>query len=91
MNAIGNSSFFSILQILVPHEIQGRILTLVMASSIAVSPIGLIIAGPVAELFGVRFWFLVASLSLMVGSLLGFFIPGLKNLEKEFNTKTEET
>jgi DHA3 family macrolide efflux protein-like MFS transporter len=91
MNAIGNSSFFSILQILVPHEIQGRILTLVMASSIAVSPIGLVIAGPVAELFGVRFWFLVASLSLMVGSLLGFFIPGLKNLEKEFTTKTEET
>jgi DHA3 family macrolide efflux protein-like MFS transporter len=84
MNAIGNSSFFSVLQMLIPHEIQGRVFTLVMASTIAVSPIGLIIAGPIAEIMGIRFWFVIAGISILFGSLMGFVIPGLKDLEKAF-------
>lgn len=91
MNAIGNSSFFSVLQELVPYEIQGRVFTLIMASSIAVAPIGLVIAGPVSELFGIRFWFVIAGGSILLGSLMGFLIPGLKDLEAELSNKTEET
>ena len=91
MNAIGNSSFFSVLQVVVPHEIQGRVFTLIMASSIAVSPIGLVIAGPVAELFGIRFWFVIAGLIIIIGSSMGFIIPGIKDLEKAFETESEKT
>jgi DHA3 family macrolide efflux protein-like MFS transporter len=91
MNAIGNSSFFSVLQELVPYEIQGRVFTLIMASSIAVAPIGLVIAGPVSELFGIRFWFVIAGVSILLGSLMGFLIPELKDLEAELSNKTEET
>jgi DHA3 family macrolide efflux protein-like MFS transporter len=91
MNAIGNSSFFSVLQVVVPHEIQGRVFTLIMASSIAVSPIGLVIAGPVAELLGIRFWFVIAGLTILIGSLMGFMIPGMRDLEKEFKDESEET
>jgi DHA3 family macrolide efflux protein-like MFS transporter len=82
MNAIANSSFFSILQTVIPHEIQGRILTLVMASSVAVTPIGLVIAGPVAEVFGIGFWFKISGLGILAGSILGFMIPGLSELTK---------
>ncbi|MFH1180492.1 MAG: MFS transporter [Candidatus Bathyarchaeota archaeon] len=89
MNAIGNSSFFSVLQTVIPHEMQGRVLTLVMATSIAVSPIGLVIAGPVAELFGIRFWFVIAGATILIGSLMGFMVPGLKDLEKAWGSETE--
>jgi DHA3 family macrolide efflux protein-like MFS transporter len=85
MNAIGNSSFFSVLQTLIPHEIQGRVFTLVIASNMTVTPIGLMIAGPLAEIMGIRFWFVIASISILIGSLMGFLIPGLKDLEKAFD------
>ncbi len=91
MNAIGNSSFFSVLQVVVPPEIQGRVFTLVMASSTAVSPIGLVIAGPIAEMFGIRLWFVMAGITILIGSILGFIIPGLKDLEKAFEAASEET
>jgi DHA3 family macrolide efflux protein-like MFS transporter len=89
MNAIGNSSFFSVLQTLIPHEIQGRVFTIVIASTIAVSPIGLIIAGPISEIMGIRFWFGIAGVTIMIGSLMGFIIPGLKDLEKLFVNASE--
>ena len=90
MNAIGNSSFFSVLQAVIPHEIQGRVFTLVMASSIAVSPIGLAIAGPVAELIGIRAWFVIAGIAILLGASLGFMVPGLKDLEKAFGGESQE-
>ena len=90
MNAIGNSSFFSVLQAVIPHEIQGRVFTLVMASSIAVSPIGLAIAGPVAELIGIRAWFVIAGVTLLLGALTGLMIPGLRDLEKAFSGESQE-
>ena len=88
MNAIGNSSFFSVLQVVVPHEIQGRVFTLVMATSIAVSPIGLAIAGPVAEVLGIRFWFSLAAVAILIGSLMGFIIPGLREFEETLAQET---
>ena len=92
MNAIGNSSFFSVLQTVVPFEIQGRVFTLVMATSGAIAPIGLAIGGPVAELVGIRFWFVIAGINIFIGSLLGLIIPGIKNLEKELQApQSEET
>jgi len=90
MNAVGNSSFFSVLQAVIPHEIQGRVFTLVMASSIAVSPIGLAIAGPVAELIGIRAWFVISGFAILLGASLGFVIPGLKDLEKAFGGESQE-
>ena len=90
MNSIGNSSFMSVLQTMIPHEMQGRVFTLVMATSIAVSPLGLAIAGPVAEMVGVRVWFIVAGLVIVAGALFGLFSPGLRNLESAF-TEGEES
>ena len=90
MNAIGNSSFFTVLQTVVPFEMQGRVFTLVMAASGGIAPIGLAIGGPIAELFGIRFWFVVAGISIFIGSLLGFVIPGIRDLEKELEAPQSE-
>ena len=86
----GSDSLARVLQAVIPHEIQGRVFTLVMASSIAVSPIGLAIAGPVAELIGIRAWFVIAGIAILLGASLGFMVPGLKDLEKAFGGESQE-
>ena len=92
MNAIGNSSFFSVLQTVVPNEIQGRVFTLVMASSGAIAPLGLAIGGPVAEMVGIRFWFIMAGIVIVLGALMGLIIPKIRNMEQTLMIdQTEET
>lgn len=81
-NSVGNSSFFAALQILVPPEIQGRVFTLVMAAGFLAQPIGLAIAGPVAEVLGIRSWFLVAGLVMLVMACWAFTKPIVMDLEK---------
>ena len=89
MNSIGNSSFMTVLQTMIPHEMQGRVFTLVMATSIAVAPLGLTIAGPVAERLGVRSWFLVSGCVIVAGALFGLFSPGIKSFEQALSESEE--
>ena len=63
MNPIVNGLFFALLQTVVPNEVQGRVFTLAMSASAAMSPLGLAIAGPVADRLGVRIWFVVGGLA----------------------------
>ena len=90
MNSIGNSSFMTVLQTMIPHEMQGRVFTLVMATSIAVAPLGLTIAGPVAEILGVRSWFLISGFVIVAGALFGLFSPEIKSFEQSL-TEGEES
>ncbi len=50
---------FAVLQSVVAPEMQGRVFLLVVSMAKAISPLGLIVAGPLADRFGVRIWFLV--------------------------------
>ena len=90
MNSIANSSFFSVLQALIPHDMQGRVFTLIMSTSVAVSPIGLAIAGPVVELTGLRFWFVISGVVFMLGSLVGFTVPLVRTLEEDWERQLAE-
>jgi hypothetical protein len=33
----------------------------------------------------------IAGLTILIGSLMGFMIPGMRDLEKEFKDESEET
>ena len=90
MNSIANSSFFSVLQALIPHDMQGRVFTLIMSTSVAVSPIGLAIAGPVVELTGLRFWFVISGVVFMLGSFVGFTVPLVRTLEEDWERQLAE-
>jgi DHA3 family macrolide efflux protein-like MFS transporter len=90
MNSIANSSFFSVLQALIPHDMQGRVFTLIMSTSVAVSPIGLAIAGPVVELTGLRFWFVISGVVFMIGSFVGFTVPQVRTLEEDWERQLAE-
>jgi len=80
-----------VLQALIPHDMQGRVFTLIMSTSVAVSPLGLALAGPIVELTGLRFWFVISGVVFMIGSFVGFTVPQVKTLEADWEKQMAET
>jgi len=83
MNTLANSSFFAALQATVPADMQGRIFTLVMSGASAMAPLGLLIAGPFAEAFGVQPWFLFGGLIVLALGLASYFVPPIMQFEEQ--------
>jgi DHA3 family macrolide efflux protein-like MFS transporter len=83
MNPIVNGSIFALLQAKVPPEMQGRVFTLMMSGTAAMAPLGLAVAGPFAEVIGVRAWFLAGGVVIILMSAAAYFLPSIKDLEKE--------
>jgi DHA3 family macrolide efflux protein-like MFS transporter len=75
-------SFQAIQQAVVPPELQGRVSSLARSGMDAMSPIGLAVAGPVADAFGLQRWYLLtgAVMVLMAGAAL--LVPAVMDLER---------
>jgi DHA3 family macrolide efflux protein-like MFS transporter len=56
-SAVANACILAILQATIAPEYQGRVFTLMMSLAGAMTPLGLILAAPVADLAGVRAWY----------------------------------
>jgi MFS transporter, DHA3 family, macrolide efflux protein len=80
-NPLINGPFFAIVQDVVEPEIQGRVFTVIGSLAGLAAPLGMAIAGPLADRFGVQFWFLLGGIvSVVMG--VGFqAIPAVRNLE----------
>jgi len=63
---------------------------LIMSTSVAVSPLGLAIAGPVVEVTGLRFWFVISGFAFMAGSAVLIFVPQVRKLEEAWETALAE-
>jgi len=87
LNAIANGTFFASIQSIVPPEIQGRVFTLLMSLSALMVPLGMAVAGPVADVFGERIWFVVGGISVTVLGIAAFFVPSIMNVEEEATGK----
>ncbi len=73
--------FFAIIQTWVEPDMQGRVLSLLQSIGAGVTPLGLLIAGPVSDHLGIQLWFLLGgSLCVLIG-LTGFFVPAIVNIE----------
>jgi DHA3 family macrolide efflux protein-like MFS transporter len=81
-NPIANGPLFAALQASVDPEMQGRIFTLVGSVASAMSPLGLIAAGPVADQLGVQTWFLVGGIVTILMALTMFSIPAVIRFEE---------
>ena len=86
-NSIANGSFFAVLQASVPSKMQGRIFTLLASGSMSMSPLGLMIAGPVADIFGVQIWFLIAGFVVTFMGVGAFFVPIIMQIEDRDSNK----
>lgn len=81
MNPIANGSMFAVMQAIVPPEMQGRFFTLVLSGATAMTPLGLAIAGPVADALGVQSWFLIGGASMVAMGASMFSIPSIVRIE----------
>jgi MFS transporter, DHA3 family, macrolide efflux protein len=80
---ITNGSMFAILQEVIAPEMQGRVFALVFSLSAGMAPLGLILAGPVADAIGVRSWYLVGGVVCALMGVIAFFIPSITHLEEK--------
>ncbi|MCP5097793.1 MAG: MFS transporter [Chloroflexi bacterium] len=83
MIAMVNGPVRAIFQAVIAPEMQGRVLTLLGSAGSAMSPLGLIIAGPAADLFGIRYLYIFAGAVVMLTGVAGFFIPALLRVEDQ--------
>ncbi len=81
MNPICTGSLFAIVQSTVPHEMQGRIMSLLISLSSMAAPLGLAVAGPLADRFGIGIWFLVAGIAMMAVAIVCTIAPAVRNVE----------
>lgn len=81
MIAMVNGAASALMQTAIPPEKQGRVFGLMGSLTVAMTPIGLAVAGPVADLVGVQIWFIVAGVSLSAIMAGGFLIRSVMTVE----------
>ncbi len=81
-NSIANSPFAALIQSTVEPGMQGRVFSLMSSMAQGMSPLALIITGPLADLFGVRFFYLLAGAACVILGCGSFFVPSLMQLEE---------
>jgi DHA3 family macrolide efflux protein-like MFS transporter len=81
MNPITNGPLGALLQSNVRPDMQGRVMALVGSVATAMTPLGLMIAGPVSDVIGIRAWYWIAGILTLLMGLAGFFIPAVMNVE----------
>lgn len=56
-------------------------MALVNSVATAMTPLGLLIAGPVSDVIGIRAWYWIAGILTLLMGLAGFFMPLVMNVE----------
>lgn len=80
-NVITNGPLLAAMQIIVRPEMQGRVFSLLGSLATAMAPVGLLIAGPLADAIGVRTWYIVGGAVCVAMAVVALFIPDVRHLE----------
>jgi len=89
MTPITMGPFFALIQSTVEPDMQARIFSLLSSVGTGIAPLGLMIAGPVADRVGIQAWFLLAGILCIFMAVAGLFIPAVMNMEKQANPLPE--
>lgn len=84
-----NGPIMALFQAVIAPDMQGRVMTLTVSMTTAMTPIGLMVAGPVSDLLNVRIWFVGAGTACILVAVIAFFIPALMQIES--NHVAEQT
>ena len=76
-----NGPIMAVLQAVVKPDMQGRVFTLVSSLAAAMTPLGLIVAGPVADAFGVSIWYIIGGIVTVILGISGFFMPSVLHID----------
>jgi DHA3 family macrolide efflux protein-like MFS transporter len=91
MLPIANGPVHALLQAIVAPAMHGRVFTLMGSFSSAMSPLGLLIAGPVADRLGVTTWFLIGGANCLIMTVIGFSVPAILHLDDRARHRTNES
>jgi DHA3 family macrolide efflux protein-like MFS transporter len=89
MTPITMGPFFALIQSTVEPDMQARIFSLLSSVGTGIAPLGLMIAGPVADRVGIQAWFLLGGTLCIFMAVTGLIIPAVMNMEKKDNPLTE--
>jgi len=89
VNAMVNGMFMAFMQKQVEPGKQGRVFTALSSFSGAMMPLGMVLAGPVAEAFGIRAWFFAAGVSSVLMACLGLLSRSIMSLDQDGAARLE--
>ena len=75
-------SFQAIQQAVVPPQMQGRVLSLARSGMDAMSPLGMVAAGPVADGLGIGRWYLLTGAIMVLMAGAASLVPAVMSLER---------
>ena len=77
-----NGAAYAVLQTTIAPEMQGRVFTLIASLTTGIAPVSLAVAGPLAEQFGVQFWYIVGGVVCVLMGSIALTIPSVVNAEQ---------
>jgi len=81
MTTLTMGPFYAMIQTIVEPDMQARIFSLLSSVGSAIVPVGLLIAGPIADRFSIQVWFLFGGLLCIVMAVCGLFVPAVMQIE----------
>lgn len=78
---VGDAVFTTLLQMIVPNHLQGRVLSLLNTLLSSAAPLGLLLATPIGEVIGVRSLFIISGNIAAFVLLLGFLSGPVRSLD----------
>ena len=82
MSSIANAPLLAIIQVSAAPEMQGRGFTLMNSILNYVVQLGILIAGPVTCIMGIRFWFVIGGIGSVIIGITLMLIPTVMNIEE---------
>jgi H+ antiporter protein len=71
-----------VMQTRAPQHLRGRVVGVMGSLAYAAGPLGLVVAGPLADAAGLQVTFLALSLPMLVLGLIALFMPALRELDR---------
>jgi MFS family permease len=71
-----------VMQTRAPQHLRGRVVGVMGSLAYAAGPLGLIVAGPLADASGLQTTFLALSLPMLVIGVVAVFLPSLRELDR---------
>ena len=90
MLPITNGPLLALIQSTVEPDMQARVFSLLSSVGTGIAPLGLMIAGPVADRVGIQAWFLLGGILCIFMAVVGLFIPAVMNMDKKGKPLSEE-
>ena len=86
MIPVANGPIGALMQSIVRPDMQGRVMSLLNSGATAISPLGLLIAGPFSDRLGIRVWFWAGGFLCVLIAAGAFFVPIIMNVENYQDT-----